>query len=717
MMVEKIFFWLLLKVVNNAVGNKKWILFIQVIIGVFYGYSQEVKNDTIEIEKLELIGHKKLIERKADKLVFNIDNKIANSGENTINILKYIPNVRINDNKLNILGKEKAEIMVDGVKLNMSGDNLINYIKSIDPKDIKNIEVLMIPSSKYDAEGNVGIINIKMKSKKEDFWNLIYQNSNNFGHYHNNTNNISVNIQKNRVALSLSVGYKSGLSQYINNNKYLYGDNEEWNNKMISKNDNINFFNRIGLEYKVNNNLNIGLVYNYSLENNNYTDDNKTNIEGNADYFSIDSPAKRFSRKDLHTINVYGLYKDDEEKKTSLDINYIGFNSDNNNLSSTTFYPSRDVSLINSNGKQKINNFTMVIDREGYLGGINLNYGGKISYSDIQNGNNSLQNFSIFRYKEIINAIYIALNKSIGKWDFKAGIRMENTSYKGEQLTTNEINKKEYLEWFPTLYLNYKINKQNNLNISYGRRIKRPGFSLLNPFKWYITPLEYTAGNAQLQPYFIDNIELGYTYKNWNLTPYFSYIRNGFYEVTISDENTRNHMTIPYNSFNSRVLGIKSDYSIDTKWWMSFNEISLYHEDNKAELSLFTNRNVKGVNFSFFTENIFYIDKTMSFNVDWWYTSKGVSSLEYQSSANGLDISMKKTLLGGNLVLGLYGIDILGKNKPRYTSYTNNVRQEYSFYGDGTRYYMFSITYKMGKRKERTGSHKSTNEEEKQRIK
>ena len=99
MMVEKIFFWLLLKVVNNAVGNKKWILFIQVIIGVFYGYSQEVKNDTIEIEKLELIGHKKLIERKADKLVFNIDNKIANSGENTINILKYIPNVRINDNK------------------------------------------------------------------------------------------------------------------------------------------------------------------------------------------------------------------------------------------------------------------------------------------------------------------------------------------------------------------------------------------------------------------------------------------------------------------------------------------------------------------------------------------------------------------------------------------------------------------------------------------
>ena len=212
----------------------------------------------------------------------------------------------------------------------------------------------------------------------------------------------------------------------------------------------------------------------------------------------------------------------------------------------------------------------MVIDREGYLGGINLNYGGKISYSDIQNGNNSLQNFSIFRYKEIINAIYIALNKSIGKWDFKAGIRMENTSYKGEQWTTNEINKKEYLEWFPTLYLNYKINKQNNLNISYGRRIKRPGFSLLNPFKWYITPLEYTAGNAQLQPYFIDNIELGYTYKNWNLIPYFSYIRNGFYEVTISDENTRNHMTMPYNSFNSRVLGIKSDYSIDTKWWTSF---------------------------------------------------------------------------------------------------------------------------------------------------
>lgn len=363
MLVEKFFGILLLKVGNSTIGSKKYMLFIQAIIGIFYGYSQDIKNDTIEIEKLELIGHKKLIERKADKLVFHIDNKIANSGENTINILKYIPNVRINDNKLNILGKEKAEIMVDGVKLNISGDNLINYIKSIDPKDIKNIEVLMIPSSKYDAEGNIGIINIKMKRNKEDFWNFGYHNSNNFGYYHNNTSNISANMQKNRVSLSLSVGYKSGLSRYINNNKYLYGDNEEWNNRTISKNDNINFFNRIGFEYKINNNLNIGLVYNYSLENNNYTDDNKTHIEGNVNYFLIDSPVKRFSRKDLHTINVYGVYKDDEEKKTSLDINYIGFNSDNNNLSSTTFYPSRDVSLINSNGKQKIDNFTMAIDR------------------------------------------------------------------------------------------------------------------------------------------------------------------------------------------------------------------------------------------------------------------------------------------------------------------------------------------------------------------
>ena len=419
----------------------------------------------------------------------------------------------------------------------------------------------------------------------------------------------------------------------------------------------------------------------------------------------------------MHIINVYGIYKDYEEKKTSLDINYIGLNNHNNNLSSTTFYPSHEVSFIKNNGKQKIGNFTLTIDREEDFFGINLNYGGKISYSNIQNDNNSLRNFSTFRYKEIINAIYIALNKSIGKLDFKAGVRMENTSYKGEQLTTNEINRKEYLEWFPTLYLNYKINKQNNLNISYGRRIKRPNFSLLNPFKWYIAPLEYTTGNAQLQPYFIDNIELNYTYKNWNLTPYFSHIRNGFYEVTISDENTRNHVTMPYNSFNSTVLGIKSDYSIDTKWWTSFNEISLYHEDNRAELSFFTNRKVKGVNFSFSTENIFYINKTMSFNIDWWYTSKGVGSLEYQSSASGLDISIKKTLIGGNLVLGLYGVDILGKNKPRYTSYTNNIRQEYSFYGDGTRYYMFSVTYKIGKRRTKNTSHKSTNEEEKQRIK
>lgn len=668
------------------------------------------------IQEVEILSNKYNVERKDGKLIFNVKNKMTNYGENTIDILNHIPYIKIENNVLNILGKDGVSIMINGIKQNISKDNMMSYIKSIDSKDIKNIEVITVPPSKYEAEGNIGIININTKENLKDNWNLFFQNENKSGKYHINNSNISVNIKKNNIFLSLSAGYNNGLSQYINNNKYSYPIGEKWDGKMISKNENANFFNKTDIKFKVNNYLTMGINYNHSSEKNNYRDINEIFIINNSEYFLINSPAKRHSKTNIHTVNTYGIYGKSDKNKTIINIDYIGFNKYNDNLSTTIFYPTKNTYDINNGGKQKIENLSIAIDRTHLLHKWDFNYGGKISFSNINNNENSNNIYSIFKYRELTNSFYLSLSKTIGKLDLKGGVRMENTSYDGKQLTTNEISKREYLEWFPTLYLNYNINKKDNLYITYGRRIKRPGFSLLNPFKWYTTSLEYATGNIALYPYFIDNIELGYTHKNWSLVSYFSRIKNGFYEITISDNVTRNHMTKPYNAFDSKTIGIKSDYSIDKKWWLSFNEFNLYYEANKTELSFITNRKSKGLNFYFSTDNTFYINKNFSFNISWWLSTNGVSSMEYKSSANSIDVSIRKNFMNGNLVVGVYGVDILGKNKPSYTSYTNNIEQIYSFYGDGNRYYLLSISYRIGNKIDKGGNNKPKNEEEKIRI-
>ncbi|NAW51840.1 hypothetical protein GNY06_10860 [Elizabethkingia argentiflava] len=145
---------------------RKVLLCFGFVLPIFY-FAQE-KKDSInkmigkQIEEVEIIAKKKLIERKIDRLVFNVENSISAAGGDAMQALSLMPGVRVIDEKISVVGKNNVSVMVNDRIIPLSGDDLTNFLKTISSDNIKSIEIITTPPAKYDAEGNGGLINIEV---------------------------------------------------------------------------------------------------------------------------------------------------------------------------------------------------------------------------------------------------------------------------------------------------------------------------------------------------------------------------------------------------------------------------------------------------------------------------------------------------------------------------------------------------------------------------
>jgi hypothetical protein len=162
-----------------------------------------------------------------------------------------------------------------------------------------------------------------------------------------------------------------------------------------------------------------------------------------------------------------------------------------------------------------------------------------------------------FVYEENINAVYVNGNKQIKKWGVQLGLRLENTNAKGKQLTNGQAFDRNYTQLFPTSFISYALNKQNNFGLSYGRRIERPNYQDMNPFQQFLDQYTYSEGNPYLTPQFTHNIELSHNYKgqlntsiNWTRTT------DIISDVVIQNDTTRVSFRTKRNLANRRNVGI-----------------------------------------------------------------------------------------------------------------------------------------------------------------
>ncbi|MBS1608289.1 MAG: TonB-dependent receptor, partial [Bacteroidetes bacterium] len=477
-----------------------------------------------ELKEVIVNSKKPMVEVKADKTVLNVEGTINSVGTDALELLRKSPGVMVDkDDNLSLAGKNGVQIYIDGRPTPLTGKDLSDYLKSIQSTQIESIEIITNPSAKYDAAGNAGIINIRLKKNKSFGTNgsvnagygigiypkyngglsLNHRNSkvNIFGNYtfNDNINESSMKLhrelldtlfdQQSKIYLkNVSHGYKGGVDYFVNKFNTV--------GVIISGNSTdmtISNYSRTPISY-----IPTGVVDRILVADNS-SKSKRNNTDFNLNYRFVDTSG--------HELNVdadYGFYR---IKSNQLQPNYY-FDPVSNAQTGQFIY--------NMIAPTNIDMYTAKADYEQNFKKGRLGLGVKTSYVKSGNDferyniytNNTKQLDTLrsngFNYKENINAVYANYNRSFKGFMIQAGLRVENTNSQGRSLGQkwtgadyspyDSTFNRHYTDFFPSAALTYNKNPMNQWSVSYSRRIDRPAYQDLNPFEFKLDEYTYQKG-------------------------------------------------------------------------------------------------------------------------------------------------------------------------------------------------------------------------------
>lgn len=708
------------------------------------GTLQSFDNST-QLREVEVTSKKRVIENKVDRTVFNVENSIRSTGTDGFELLKATPGVAVSGNTIGIVGKNAVNVMIDDRIINLSGDELNNYLRSIGSENIKSIEVITTPPARYDAQGNSGLINIKLKRVQEDSWAITLRNT--FIHTSYPTIMPGFNFVYNKSKFSLFTDFakREGHDRILENFSTEYTD-ENWIGYTKRK-DKVDIYRGIiGMDYKISEKTSIGIKYIGLFDKPDIADRNTTQVfdkNSNNLVSTYYTSGYNDTKNSNNSINAYYIQKIDSiGKQFSIDVDYFNYIDDQNRVFSTENIdsennPISEIYRANNSSIQDISNYNAKIDFEIPTKWADYSLGGKLSF--IQNKSDikfydltsgtpvlDIMQTNLFDYDENTQSAYINFSKKLNdKWHTQIGFRYEKTRVKGsttsQDVSLNEEINFDYGKLFPSLYLLYTPNENSSFSINYSKRISRPVFWDLNPFKWYLNSFTIVEGNPFLQPSFSDNFELNYNFKD-NLTfkLYYSYTADGsmqipFIDLTTDPENIRYFRDNFYDNYK---LGATITYLFDkVKWWESSNTLNGFDNTTKFTKDLPTEEK-SGFMFAFYSYNTFILNKSKSFMAEVNYEFNSArKDLYYEATQyNKLDAGLRYTIKEKGLSFMLLGTDLFRSYMAYFTTEVNNTPQKRNLYMD-ERMLRISITYKFGNKKLTNNQRETGNEEIKQRLK
>ncbi|WP_428229087.1 outer membrane beta-barrel protein [Flavobacterium sp.] len=690
-----------------------------------------------QLETITVVSKKKLVERKVDRLVFNVENSINASGSDALEALKVTPGVKVQNDQISMIGKSNLSVMIDDKIVQLSEEDLANYLKSIPSDAIKSIEVITTPPAKYEASGNSGLVNIKLKKAKKDSWNALVGVTYLQKKYSDETVMGNFNYNKNKLSLSSSVNYTNG-AKYVNQDDYAYFADGLWYTISPFKAKYSRRNGKLSLDYQINPKWTIGTQFLINSNSRLTTDSPYLPV---SDYDNgqiiryLKSDGKIELKPNIKSLNFYNEFKIDSlGRKITLNLDYFNFNNVDvksyNGISVIENpYSQKYFAGINTNN-QDITNLSGKLDLDFSTKWATLSFGTKISNSKATNDisafnsgivDNPVQEEPLsqnkFEYTENVEALYFSGNKKINEhWETQFGLRMEATQVKTFAANLNQSTKNDYLKLFPTVYLSYVPNDNSTYTFSYSKRIERPRFYDLNPNIYFLNPFQTIEGNPFLQPAFIDNTELTYTYKKIESKLYFSYEDNLFSQIPIADPDTNFIRFTNENYINTKRFGFSENYTFDKfKWWTSSNAFDLSYAISQSTLPIVQGQ--KGFNSRISTSNdlILNSNKTILFNLSYWYSFPVIDGIYHRNAMNSLSLTIQYFLLNKDLKISLKGNDIFRTEKDNISSTVNGVYQEGKYYYD-TQSIQLNVSYKFGNKKIKIEKRATGNEEERIRT-
>jgi iron complex outermembrane recepter protein len=563
----------------------------------------------IELTEATVTATRALVEVKADRTVFNVQGTINSVGENALALMRKAPGVTVDNNdNVSVLGRAGVLIYLDGKRLPLSGDELSGYLRNLTAEQIDRIDIITNPGAKYEAEGNAGIIDIRLKKDKNLGTNGSLTGTFSQGKYKSYNGTVMANHRNKKMNVFGTLG--AGDNQSYHN---MFFVSEQYTVHMdesvinVFGSTNLNY--RLGTDFFLTDKSTFGFLASGSQNNRDNQSDNRIELSDIATPTMIDSILIANTTSDgKFTNQTYNLnYRFDNRKGRSLnfDLDYGKFlNNDERNQPNQYTDASENIMLtriVNEfDTKSDIDIYTANVDyEEGLLGG-QLGVGAR--YSKVVSDNDFIvfdgegptrvqdnESSNLFTYDESVYAAYLSYNRAINqKWNFSAGLRTELTDAVGDLTTFNDTDSTinlNYLQWFPSAGLTYQAAPSHAFSLNYGRRINRPDYSVLNPFENRLSELSYELGNPRLNPEIVNNMEIGYTYAyRYNIKLAYSKTTDQITRIIApDDEDPRAGFITWANLAEQTIYSLNVSLPIQmTKKWSAYINLSGAHQNNQA---------------------------------------------------------------------------------------------------------------------------------------
>ncbi len=701
------------------------------------------KFDTLnsKLKDVTVIAQKQYIERQTDKVVLNVQNDITAAGSTLFEIIQKAPGVSIvNDETINMSGKAGVNVLIDGKPTQMGQRDLANFLKSTPGSMVDKVEIISNPGSKYDAQGNTGIINIRLKKNKLQGTNgSLSAGYTQQVHYRTNAG-INLNHRQGKVNLFGSYNFANNLQHTRGNlNRIVTAGNSTnvFDNNTIDIDPYTSHNFRTGVDVYAGKKNTFGILVSGSLGDNPFKTIGSTQIKTNGiTDSSLQTTNANFTNAKRYNYNANYKFEDTIGNQLNIDADYCTFKN-TGNQQITTDYLNKQSQPYNYGANRlymatDIHIYSLKADYTKALKKQQAKIETGIKYNHVTTNNQldasrwDSNNFipdtgrsNDFDYTETVIAAYTSYGKKYKKLEYQLGLRAEHSTIKGisVNLKNNRITNPDtaYFNIFATAFFRYAFNDKNNVGLSYSRRINRPNYQDLNPFENIIDAYTTEKGNPYLRPGYGNNLELSYTYRDaLNLT--FGYSHTKDYSQTVTQQTGEQGYAQPQNvsSQNTSYLNLSLPIPI-TNWWYSYTYMSGFYNRFKGRLPD-GDVNTGSFGFTWYLSNSFTLGKGYKAQLSSWGSAATKDALFTTRALGSVDIGFSKTIFKENGSIKITVIDIFNTQRwHQSVAYANqNFSRHRKWESQGLR---LQFSWKFGKQTFAARERNTASEDSNVRIK
>lgn len=657
-----------------------------------------VKKASTDLTAVTVSARKPMIEVRADKTVLNVEGTINAAGSDALELLRKSPGVTVDkDENLSVNGKNGVQIYIDGRPSPLAGSDLANFLKSTQSSEVEAIEIITNPSARFEAAGNAGIINIRMKKNKAFGTNGSANAGYAVGVFSRYNAGVSLNHRNRNINVYGTYSHAQGPT---NNNLNFYrtvlDTAFDQTGRMIFDNMSHNF--RLGADYTLDKKSSLGVLLNGNLSDPAMNNRSRTPISyvptGVVDRVLV-ADNKSDLKRNSYNVNLNYSFQGTDGKSLMVNADKGHYKNNNDQYQPNYYYGPNGTTFLRSVIVQMIAPTTIdihsgKIDYEQNFKGGKLGFGGKVS---IVKTDNDFRRYDVtssgnvfdrdrsnrFIYDENINAVYANWNKAYKGLMVQAGLRVENTNNKG--VSTGEQKQgpgyvpmktgfdRNYTNFFPSAAVTFNKNPMNQWSVSYSRRIDRPAYQNLNPFEFKLDEYSVMKGNINLRPQFTNSFELT-NIRKFRLTTKlgYSHISDLFTQIIDTTEGSKSVM-MSRNLATQDIVSLNVSYPLQYKAYSLFANLNANYSMNRANFGNGRIIDVNAFGATLYAQNSIRFAKTWTAELSGVYIAPTVFQGTFKSKGFGfMDIGLQKQIFGGNGTVKVSASDILGTFKIRATS-------------------------------------------------